>query len=161
MILPAIKERLRKICDDSGIKADDDVLFWIAKEATGSLRDSYTLFDKIAAFSGSEISLALIKEKMGLVGFDKINQLAECFVDSSSTRALEILDDILSSGVAVEQFVTEPDTQAALFTGDRATVAHDVQVAEKVINAGCDILLIPTDLNGPDAARYYDDYMAG
>lgn len=102
-----IKERLRKICDDSSIKADDDVLFWIAKEATGSLRDSYTLFDKIAAFSGSEISLALIKEKMGLVGFDKINQLAECFADSSSTRALEILDDILASGVAVEQFVTE------------------------------------------------------
>ena len=102
-----IKERLRKICDDSSIKADDDVLFWIAKEATGSLRDSYTLFDKIAAFSGNEISLALIKEKMGLVGFDKINQLAECFADSSSTCALEILDDILASGVAVEQFVTE------------------------------------------------------
>ncbi len=102
-----IKERLRKICEDSSIKADDDVLFWIAKEATGSLRDSYTLFDKIAAFSGSEISLALIKEKMGLVGFDKINQLAECFADSSSSRALEILDDILASGVAVEQFVTE------------------------------------------------------
>ncbi len=102
-----IKERLRKICDESGIKADDDVLFWIAKEATGSLRDAYTLFDKIAAYSGSEISLALIKEKMGLVGFDKINQLAECFADGASTKALEILDDILASGVAVEQFVTE------------------------------------------------------
>ena len=36
-----------------------------------------------------------------------------------------------------------------------------MQVAEKVINAGCDILLIPTDLNGPDAAQYYDDYIAG
>ena len=102
-----IKEQLRKICNDSNIKADDDVLFWIAKEATGSLRDSYTLFDKIAAFSGEEISLSLIKEKMGLVGFDKINQLAECFADSSSAGALDILDDILGSGVAVEQFVTE------------------------------------------------------
>ena len=102
-----IKERLRKICDEGGIKADDDVLFWIAKEATGSLRDAYTLFDKIAAFSGDAISLALIKEKMGLVGFDKINQLAECFADGSSKAALEILDDILASGVAVEQFVTE------------------------------------------------------
>ena len=102
-----IKDRLRKICDENSIKADDDVLFWIAKEATGSLRDSYTLFDKIAAFSGSEISLAVIKEKMGLVGFDKINQLAECFADGSSTQALEILDDVLASGVAVEQFVTE------------------------------------------------------
>ena len=102
-----IKERLRNICDISNIKANDDVLFWIAKEATGSLRDSYTLFDKIAAFSGDEISLEVIKEKMGLVGFDKINQLAECFADSSSKAALDILDDILAGGVAVEQFVTE------------------------------------------------------
>lgn len=68
---------------------------------------------------------------------------------------------VMTDALEMEQFVTEPDTQAALFSGDRATVAHDVQVAEKVINAGCDILLIPTDLNGPDAARYYDDYIAG
>ena len=26
---------------------------------------------------------------------------------------------------------------------------------------GCDILLIPTDLNGSDAARYYDEYITG
>ncbi|MBQ8963255.1 MAG: hypothetical protein IJ089_05605, partial [Clostridia bacterium] len=68
---------------------------------------------------------------------------------------------VMTDALEMEQFVTEPDTQAALFAGERATVAHDLQVAEKVINAGCDILLIPTDLNGPDAARYYDEYIAG
>ena len=68
---------------------------------------------------------------------------------------------VMTDALEMEQFVTEPDTQAALFAGDRSTVEHDVRVAEKVINAGCDILLIPTDLNGQDAARYYDDYIAG
>ena len=102
-----VKGLLRKICDANGIKADDDVLFWIAKESTGSLRDAYTLFDKIAAFSGDTISLDVIKEKMGLVGFDKINVLAECFTDGDSKRSLDILDEILGNGVAVEQFVTE------------------------------------------------------
>ena len=68
---------------------------------------------------------------------------------------------VMTDALEMEQFVTEPDTQAALFSGDRATVEHDVQVAEKVINAGCDILLIPTDLNGSDAARYYDEYITG
>ncbi|MDO4974241.1 MAG: hypothetical protein Q4E38_08535 [Eubacteriales bacterium] len=32
---------------------------------------------------------------------------------------------------------------------------------EQLSNAGCDILLLPTDLNGEAAARYYDDYIDG
>ena len=44
---------------------------------------------------------------------------------------------------------------------DGLLVEHDVQVAEKAINAGCDLLLLPTDLNGEAAARYYDDYIDG
>ena len=103
-----IRDLLRNVCDKNGIKADDDVLFWVAKEATGSLRDAYTLFDKVAAFAGDDpMTLDLIKEKMGLAGFDKINELAECFADMDGNKALEILDGIIGSGVAAEQFVTE------------------------------------------------------
>ncbi len=102
-----IKELLRKICTDNGIKAEDDALFWIAKEATGSLRDAYTLFDKIASFSGDTISLDVLKEKMGIVGFDRINLLAESFADGDGKKALELLDGILAGGTAVEQLVNE------------------------------------------------------
>lgn len=34
-------------------------------------------------------------------------------------------------------------------------------MAEKAIEAGCDILLIPTDLNTVEAVKYYDEYIAG
>lgn len=33
-------------------------------------------------------------------------------------------------------------------------------MAEKAIEAGCDILLIPTDLNTVEAVKYYDEYIA-
>ena len=36
---------------------------------------------------------------------------------------------VMTDALEMEQFVTEPNTQAALFAGDRATVEHDVQVA--------------------------------
>ena len=68
---------------------------------------------------------------------------------------------VMTDALEMQQFVTEPDTGAALFTGDYGTVEHDLQVAEKTINAGCDILLLPTDLNGQAAEQYYDDYIAG
>ncbi len=68
---------------------------------------------------------------------------------------------VMTDALEMQQFVTEPDSGAQLFSGDFATVAHDVQVAQKAINAGCDILLLPTDLNGAAAADYYDEYIAG
>ena len=68
---------------------------------------------------------------------------------------------VITDALEMEQFVTEPDNGQAFFTGDRGTVEHALQVAEKAINAGCDILLIPTDLNGEEAVRYYDEYIAG
>lgn len=68
---------------------------------------------------------------------------------------------VITDALEMQQFVTEPDSGAQLFTGDFATVAHDIQVAKKAIDAGCDILLLPTDLTGQAAADYYDAYIAG
>lgn len=66
---------------------------------------------------------------------------------------------VITDALEMEQFVTEPDTQSSLFAGAGGTLEHDVTVAEKAINAGCDILLIPADLNGSSAADYYDSYI--
>ena len=68
---------------------------------------------------------------------------------------------IITDALEMEQFIKEPDTGAVLFSGKAGTVKYDLQTAEKAVNAGCDILLIPTDLNGEEAARYFDDYIAG
>ena len=68
---------------------------------------------------------------------------------------------VMTDALEMEQFATEPDTGAALFTGDLGTVEHALQIAKKAINAGCDILLIPTDLSEPATVQYYDDYIAG
>lgn len=87
--------------------------------------------------------------------------LSPKIVNGMLREALSFDGVVMTDALEMQQFVTEPDTAAALFTGEFATVEHDVQVAEKAINAGCDILLLPTDLNGADAARYYDDYITG
>src|SRR5690606_35741464 len=44
---------LQETCDETGIKAEPQALSWIAREATGSIRDAYTLFDQVASFSDS------------------------------------------------------------------------------------------------------------
>jgi DNA polymerase-3 subunit gamma/tau len=102
-----IQHILRETCDEINIRAEDEALFWIAREATGSMRDAYTLFDQVSSFSGGEIRTALIREKLGLLGLEELNALAEACVDNDTSAALTAIDRLLESGVAVEQVVID------------------------------------------------------
>ncbi len=75
--LEAIQNRVAEAAQELEISIEEEALFWIAKEATGSLRDAYTLFDQIAAFSQGEITMQKILDKLGLVGTETISMLAE------------------------------------------------------------------------------------
>ena len=72
-----VKEQLAEAAKEINIAADDEALYWIARESTGSMRDAYTLFDQVAAFSGDKITYDKIRDKLGLVGVDRLNELFE------------------------------------------------------------------------------------
>ncbi len=102
-----LKGALAAAAVESGIEAEDEALYWIAREATGSPRDAYTLFDQVAAFSDGHITFDKIRDKLGLVGVDRINPLAEACVAGNAAQAIELLDGILQAGVSVEQFTVD------------------------------------------------------
>ncbi|MDR2094514.1 MAG: DNA polymerase III subunit gamma/tau [Treponema sp.] len=105
--LETIAAILRDTCAEMGIDAEEEALVWIAKESTGSMRDAYTLFDQVASFSDGHISSALIREKLGLVGLDMLNSLAEACILGDTAAAFNQAGDILSNGVSIEQFVID------------------------------------------------------
>ena len=105
--LEDIKGCLREASQEMGIVADEDALFWIAKEAAGSMRDAYTLFDQVASFSGDHITLSLIRDKLGLVGSDQVASLISTAVRGDRKGALELFSSIIAKGVSVEQCVRD------------------------------------------------------
>ena len=100
-----VKEQLAKAAQEIGIKADEESLYWIARESTGSMRDSYTLFDQVAAFSGDEITYEKIRDKLGLVGVDRLNEMFELCAKGDVENALLKIDEYLQNGVSIEQFI--------------------------------------------------------
>ncbi|MDX9784989.1 MAG: DNA polymerase III subunit gamma/tau [Spirochaetia bacterium] len=100
-------ELLQSAASDIGVAAEPEALLWIARESGGSVRDAYTLFDQIASFSEGNITAALIREKLGLVGQDRMNGLFGRFIAGDGAGALADLEEILSSGVSPEQFVSD------------------------------------------------------
>ncbi|GHU08155.1 hypothetical protein FACS1894151_03610 [Spirochaetia bacterium] len=105
--LETIQAILKVTCAEMQIDSEDEALFWVARESTGSLRDAYTLFDQVASFSEGRIRSALIREKLGLVGLEQMNSLAEACALGDRQRAFAELDGILDSGVSIDQAVTD------------------------------------------------------
>lgn len=101
-----VKEQLAEACKDIGITAEDEALYWIARESTGSMRDAYTLFDQVAAFSDGHITYEKIRDKLGLVGTERLNELFDDCVDANTAGVTEKLDTFLQSGISIEQLIT-------------------------------------------------------
>jgi DNA polymerase-3 subunit gamma/tau len=102
-----IRDKLIEAAGEMGREFENDALYWIAREAGGSMRDAYTLFDQVLSFSEEKITLSGIREKMGLVGLESTGELLDAASAGNRRRALEILDEILGSGTAVEQVLVE------------------------------------------------------
>lgn len=102
-----IKNLLVEASNELEITYEEDALFWIAKEATGSMRDSYTLFDQVVSFSDGNITLEKIRDKLGLVGLENMNEIVNAMAESNASEVLSQCDYILGAGVAVEQFIID------------------------------------------------------
>ena len=98
---------LTEAAQEQEIVAEREALSWIAKESTGSLRDAYTLYDQVVSFCPNGITIQRIREKLGILGMDRINQLAELLVQGKSSEALETFDELMALGISLERFIED------------------------------------------------------
>jgi len=102
-----IKAKLREASQELGVQAEERALIWIAKEATGSLRDAYTLLDQVVSFSPGSITLERIREKLGVLGIEELNDFVKLLRAGNVAAVLERADGILATGVSIEQLVAD------------------------------------------------------
>ncbi len=105
--LETIRGLLDEVCKEGDIEAEEDALFWIAKEATGSMRDAYTLFDQVVSFAGSKITMELIRDKLGIAGLDALSAVAKAMASGEGDRVLSLASETLERGVSIEQYVSD------------------------------------------------------
>ena len=101
-----VKQCLADAAAELGIQADDEALFWIARESTGSMRDAYTLFDQVVAFSEGHMTYDKIRDKLGLVGIDRLNSVFEACAQNRTADVIGLLDEFLQAGVSIEQLIS-------------------------------------------------------
>ncbi|MCR4963922.1 MAG: glycoside hydrolase family 3 protein [Firmicutes bacterium] len=84
-----------------------------------------------------------------------------------ATMSKKMMGDILRGDLGFDGVIVTDALEmdairtAGLVPGAEDSTKYWIHIAEKVINAGVDILLLPMDLKNEDAALFYDDYIAG
>lgn len=98
---------LKEAASETGIQADEEALFWIARESTGSMRDAYTLFDQVVSFSEGHITMDIIRDKLGLAGTDILNSIMACVLSGDREGAISQLRNLIAGGVSVEHIIKD------------------------------------------------------
>ncbi len=103
--LKTIVDLLKQVCLEKEIKAEDKALVWIAKEATGSMRDAYTLFDQVVAFSNNDITLEKIEKTLGIVENKVIEDVVNFMIQGNRKEAITLISSMIGKGSNINQII--------------------------------------------------------
>lgn len=102
-----IVKHLRWISEQEKIKISDDALFAIAKNSAGGMRDSISLLDQLSLLGiTKEITTDDVNSILGRISFDTLFKLTEKIINSASSEAIRILNEIYNAGNEPLQILT-------------------------------------------------------
>ena len=93
-----ITERLKLICDQDGVTADEDALWVIARQGDGSMRDSQSLLDQVITFANGALTRANVVEILGLTDRALLFDTLSALVDRDSQAILKVIEKISQAG---------------------------------------------------------------
>ena len=98
---------LKMIADAEGLEIDEAALRLLARKADGSVRDSLSLMDQIAAFAGQQITEADVVKALGLVDREFLFDLVEAVAAKDRRKVLLMTKSLFDSGIEAGDFLLE------------------------------------------------------
>ncbi|UOF00593.1 DNA polymerase III subunit gamma/tau [Bdellovibrio reynosensis] len=93
-----ITERLKLICDQEGVSAEDEALWVIARQGDGSMRDSQSLLDQVITFANGALTRANVVEILGLTDRALLFETVNALIDRDSQAVLKVIEKIAAAG---------------------------------------------------------------
>ncbi len=99
--------RLQEIAGKEGLQVEPGALAVMARAAEGSLRDALSLLEQARAFCGDTISDQQVRELLGIVPEDVLNELVGAIAEGSADRALALVHRFQKEGRNLQHFCRE------------------------------------------------------
>ncbi|HXE33244.1 MAG TPA: DNA polymerase III subunit gamma/tau [Verrucomicrobiae bacterium] len=102
-----ITGRLEEIAAKENLKIEAGALAVIARMAEGSLRDALSLLEQARAYCGDVMADKEVRELLGVVPEDSLNELVEAIAEGSADRALGLVHTFQKEGRNLQHFCRE------------------------------------------------------
>src|SRR5579884_557588 len=99
--------RMREICAQEGIEADDETLAVIAQAGEGSVRDSLSALDQAIACCGNRLEAAQVRSLLGAFSLDAMAQVTTALAAQDGAKVLELVDELERNGGSPQHFARE------------------------------------------------------
>jgi DNA polymerase-3 subunit gamma/tau len=102
-----IADRVKFIAKEEDLKIADGAVAVIARMAEGSMRDALSLLEQARAYCGDNIPDKEVRELLGVVPEDALNELVEAIAAGSADRALGLVHTFQKEGRNLQHFCRE------------------------------------------------------
>lgn len=102
-----VADRLGQIASSEGIQIERAALELIARQGTGSVRDSISLLDQIVADPHEYISLELAQRILGTASSQAVLALADAMVAQDIVKGLQVINEAIDSGTDPRQYAQQ------------------------------------------------------
>jgi len=101
-----IVRRLEEIVAAEGLAAEPEALIWIARQATGSLRDAVTLLDQLAA-DEEPITVERVQRALGAGRWDLVGRVVEALGEGETGAGLTWIARAVEEGAHPQQLARQ------------------------------------------------------
>jgi len=102
-----ITDRLKFIAEKENLQIDGGALSVIGRMAEGSMRDALSLLEQARAYCGDNITDQAVRELLGVVPEDALQELVEAIAEQSAERALGLVHTFQKEGRNLQHFCRE------------------------------------------------------
>ncbi|KDR94522.1 DNA polymerase-3 subunit gamma/tau [Peptoclostridium litorale DSM 5388] len=98
-------QRMRHVCEQTGVQADDDALSLIAMSSQGAMRDALSVLDQCISYTSECIRYDDVVSLLGTVDYQTISSMSGAIVDSNIKACLEIVNEAVVWGKDLRHFI--------------------------------------------------------
>jgi DNA polymerase III subunit gamma/tau len=98
---------LQDIASKEGLTIEPGAIAVMARTADGSLRDALSLIEQARAYGGEAITEGQVRELLGIVPAEVLEELVAAIENRSTERALGLVHRLLAEGQNLQQFCRE------------------------------------------------------
>ena len=99
--------RLKWVCEQENITADEGALSAVTQAAEGSMRDGLSLLDQVIASCGSHLDQTHVRQVLGVVPTQLLSGMLEAIHAGEARRVLELLGQLATEGYELGHFCAE------------------------------------------------------